>query len=60
MAWDFLSAITRHCSNTSITDYFVEMFAELCVRPDDLKGLSRAAAKRCWRATPRWIGRDAQ
>ena len=46
VAWEALPTIMRLCSDTFITNYFVEMFEELGVAPDDLAGLSRAVKDR--------------
>ncbi len=42
VAWEFLPTIMKLCSDTFITNYRDEMFAELNLRPDDLAGLSEA------------------
>jgi hypothetical protein len=46
IAWEFLPLVMRLCSDTFITNYFVEMFDELGVGPEDLARLSRAIAVR--------------
>jgi hypothetical protein len=46
VAWDLLPTIMGLCTDTYITNYFVEMFGELGVAKDDLDGLSRAVKAR--------------
>jgi len=46
VAWDCLPMIMNLCTDSFITNYFVEMFTDLGVACDDLSGLSQAVTLR--------------